>query len=446
VAGAILFGLLSGLAATVRAVAAPLAALSLFFWLAAGVRPARALARAAVSCAVAFVVLLPWGVRNLHRYGEFFLTDSHGGHTALVGANPDTDGVYSRSLNLLFWKGTGYKLFDEPHRASDRAAYQLAAAWARFEPAYAAGLVVAKADRLLSSERPLLYWPIYRQGVLTGAPRTWFDARRAPIEALVEAFWYALVALTAGGVVLALARRRWAALSVLVFPLALTALYTTFFSEVRYHLAIVVFLFPFAGAALVALTAPHDDHGGRRAWRPLIAAAAVVALIFTIWPALVAAGARLRDRHRWAVAVCQLDGHSRLCAWKSAQPPPGQGRSPVHGVWNGLGLTLPADVSSVAAAMDVALPAGTYRLSATADTAPAREQPAVRLRLSTGAQPITVGEWPAQTAADGAPSVQPLSGRLEHPGGNLHVDAIVERVPATARPRCQRRCGSLIWR
>ena len=72
----------------------------------------------AVSCAVAFLTLLPWGVRNQLRYGEFFLTDSHGGNTALVGANPNADGTYTRSLNKLFSEGTGYKLFAPPHRTS----------------------------------------------------------------------------------------------------------------------------------------------------------------------------------------------------------------------------------------------------------------------------------------------------------------------------------------
>lgn len=433
---AILFGLVSGLAATVRAVAAPLAALSIVYWLASGTRPARAAARAAASCAMAFLVLLPWGIRNQLRYGELFFTDSHGGHTALVGANPDTEGVYSRSLNLLFWKGTGFKLFDEPHRASDRAAYDLALAWARFEPAYAAGLVVAKADRLLGSERPLLYWPVYRQGVLTGAKRAWFDAHRASIEALVEAFWYVLVALSAGGVVLAVAQRRWPALGVLAFPLALAALYATFFSEWRYHLAIVVFLFPFAGAALAAATAPAPANGWRwRAFRPVLAAALaaalVVMLIFAGWPRLVAAGARLRDRHRWAVSVCEVAGQSRLCAWKPTQPAPGQGPSPVRGVWNGFGLTLPASApaGAVAAALDLALPAGAYRVSALVDTPPSRAQAATRLTLAAAAQAIAVVDLPAQSI-EAAPPVQPLSGRIDHAGGNLRLTAVVEPAPS----------------
>ena len=72
-------------------------------------------------------------LRNHARYGEWFLTDSHGGLTALVGANPNSDGRYSRSLNRLFSEVTGYTLLVEPHRESDRAAYQLApSSWTAF--------------------------------------------------------------------------------------------------------------------------------------------------------------------------------------------------------------------------------------------------------------------------------------------------------------------------
>jgi len=128
------FGLAMGLAAWVRAVALPLVALTALHFRARGALWVHALTRTLAAAAVAFLVLLPWGVRNHFRYGEFFLTDSHGGHTALVGANPDTEGVYSRSLNRMFEVGTGYRLFSEPHRDADRAAYALAKHWTAFSP------------------------------------------------------------------------------------------------------------------------------------------------------------------------------------------------------------------------------------------------------------------------------------------------------------------------
>ncbi|HEY2903308.1 MAG TPA: glycosyltransferase family 39 protein [Polyangia bacterium] len=428
---AILFGLVSGLAATVRAIAAPLAALSLFFWLASRVRPSQALARTAVSCALAVCVLLPWGIRNQRRYGEFFLTDSHGGHTALVGANPDTDGVYSRSLNLMFWKGTGFKLFEPPHRQSDRAAYDLALAWARFEPAYAAGLVVAKADRLLTSEQPLLYWPIYRQGVLSGGARDFFASVRRPLEGIVEGFWYALLSLAAIGVVVAAAERRWPALSVLLFPLVLTILYATFFSEARYHLAIVVFLFPFAGAAVSSVLGGFSPTGLGRRWRPVLAAILLLATIFIGWPALVRAGSGLRDRHRWAVCVCAVDGQSRLCQWKPAVPAPGEGRSPVRGVWNGVGLLAPAGGARVAAAATFTdLPAGQYRFTAIVDQLTDDLSSAPRVIFSSDGRALAAATLSAPGDTTNASSAQPIEGVIDHGGGNLHLEFT---VAATAR-------------
>ena len=173
-----------GLAAYVRAVALPLAALAAPHFRARGARWAtssRARWRPASSprwCCC------PGASATSCRYGEFFLTDSHGGHTALVGANPNSDGNYSRSLNRLFCEGTGYRLFAEPHRAGDRAAFKLAVQWTKAEPKYALGLLAAKADRLLSHERPLLYWPLYRQSVLPPQSRVlaWFTRHRAGVE------------------------------------------------------------------------------------------------------------------------------------------------------------------------------------------------------------------------------------------------------------------------
>ena len=58
-------------------------------------------------------MLLPWGIRNKLRTGELTFTDNHGGHTALVGANPNSEGTYTCSLNRMFTEG-GHKLFASP--------------------------------------------------------------------------------------------------------------------------------------------------------------------------------------------------------------------------------------------------------------------------------------------------------------------------------------------
>ena len=301
--------------------------------------------RTLLAAAVAFVVLLPWGLRNRHRYGELSFTDAHGGHTALVGANPNSDGRYSRSLNRLFAEGTPYALFAPPHRESDWAAYELAKSWTRLEPAYAVGLLAAKADRLLTVERPLLYWPLYRVSVLPegSAVLRFFSEHRTGVERVVDGFWFALVATTLIGIVVAGARRNWMALSLLPLPLALIALYTLFFAEARYHLAIGALLMPFAGAGMTwLLELPRHRLSDRPSTTRLRAEAAfsalAVAVVFIGWPRLLAAGERLREAHRFAVCVCSVDGAKHVCAFRATDPAPGQGPSPVRGVWDGFGL------------------------------------------------------------------------------------------------------------
>ena len=349
---AVACGVVLGLAAWVRAVAAPLAGLSFLYWVAAGVRWPRALTRTAVAMGLAFLVLMPWGLRNRRLYGELFFTDSHGGNTALVGANPNSEGTYSRSLNLMFTKGTGYRLFEPParHRQSDRAAYEIAKQWTAFEPVYAAGLVVAKADRLLTHERNLLYWPVFRQGVLDQERRAFFDVHRTLLERATDLYWWGVAGLAAAGLAICAHKRWWIALAILAFPAALVAIYALFFAEVRYHLAIVPLLFPYAACALdwsfavvmLNFAARRDGHPlAGEEWRAtaLIAVAAVVAL-FVSWSAALAVGNVLRARHRWAVTVCEypLAGQTHLCSWRRSGPAGAGRESPVRGTWQDVGL------------------------------------------------------------------------------------------------------------
>jgi 4-amino-4-deoxy-L-arabinose transferase-like glycosyltransferase len=429
VRAAALFGLVLGLAATIRAVALPVALLGGCYWLALRVPPRALVARTALGCAVAFLVLLPWGICNRVRYSEFFLTDSHGGHTALVGANPNSEGVYSRSLNRMFAKGTGYALFAPPHRDADREAYRLAKQWAAAEPAYAIGLLGAKADRLLTNERPLLYWPLYRQGVLRGPVSAWFALHRAGIEALVDGFWYALVAAALLGLGVALARRMWLALALVPFGIALGAMYVVFFAEVRYHLAIAVLLFPFAGLALVWLAEAARDVVGRRQGAPrrlaLQAAFGVLAsaVVFAGWPRVLAAAAGLRARHRFGVCACEVSGRGQICLFRAEAPRPSDGRSPVRGVWDGIGVT--ADTAPARAAADVELPPGRYRVSALADTVMASPIPSARLDLRAGGAGLASALLPQPP---GTPPAR-ISGIVDHPGGPLRLEVVAASLP-----------------
>jgi len=419
------FGLVMGLASYIRAVALPLVLLAALHFRARGASWLHVFTRTVAAAAVAFLVLLPWGLRNHHRYGELFFTDSHGGHTALVGANPDSDGSYSRSLNRMFSEGTGYALFAPPHRESDRVAYALAKQWTAFSPRYALGLLVAKADRLLGAERPLLYWPLYRQSVLP--PGTWFDVHRAGVERLVDDSYYLMIAAVVMGIVAAAGGRNWPALTLLPLPLALLVLYTLFFAEARYHLAVVVLLLPFAGQGLAwVVTAARDllrrPDARRRLAIEALVAGGLVALIFVGWPRLTSAGTALRERNRWAVCVCEVAGAKRLCDVRATDPPPGEAPSPVRGVWDGFGLRLSG--ARAAAAFDLDLPPGRYRISMRAEAV----GPAVRAAVDLAADGTSLAQasWPAVAMP------VTLTGTVPHASGKLHVELGTSRgIPAS---------------
>jgi len=454
---AIAFGVLMGLGAWVRAVAAPLAGLSFFYWWAVERRATRAVPRALLGMVVAFAVLSPWALRNHALYGETFFTDSQGGHTALVGANPDSEGTYSRSLNLMFTKATGFGfLYDGPerHRASDRTAYQLAKSWTAFEPTYALGLLAAKADRLLSHERNLLYWPIYRQGVLPAGSRVrlFFDSHRAALEGLADAFWWAIVALFVAGVVLVAPARDRRPLALLVFPGAMVVIYASFFSEVRYHLAIVPLLFPLAALALSWAVDSHRRRfrGDVRSWTVI---AVTVLSLFALWAAMLAAGAALRARTRWAVSLCQYPTaeETQLCDWRRLLPRGGP--SPVRGAWDGVGLRISqrtADDVAASARTVLPLQRGRYRMRALVAVTGAGVGPDVVVAVTAGqstiARSLVPRVLPSVSAAAGdqaiirqIPSFS-IAGVFDHLGGPLALDVNVEPGAVGSIPD-----GATVW-
>ena len=221
---AILFGIFTGFAATMRAVVVPLAVLSVLVFRARGATWRASAKSTALACLVAFLMLVPWAVRNRLRYGETFFTDSHGGLTALVGANPNTDGCYSRSLNRMFRDVTGFTLLAEPHRDADRTSLAIAKTWIGFDPLFTVGLLASKAERLLVHERALLYWPLFRAGALPPPYQAFFDRHRSIIEAAADAFWLCVLALALMGCALAYARKQWLALSLVPQAVALALL------------------------------------------------------------------------------------------------------------------------------------------------------------------------------------------------------------------------------
>jgi hypothetical protein len=416
--GAALFGLFLGLAALVRAVALPLVALSFPVWLAHGAGLRRAAARTAIGAAVALVVLAPWGARNALRYGELFLTDSHGGITALLGANPNTDGAYSYELYGAFTKLTGLAPLTEPHREGDRRAYELAATWMAFDPIFSAALAVRRAERLFDRERVFLYWPVLREGALPPGRGALLLAHRLALERAFDLFGFVVAGAWALGLGIAVAGRRWGALALLPFQAALVAAYALFFGEARYRMPIEALAFPIAASGLVAVAAvlvgPRGaarGRGVRRAPGDLrdgptrVAAAGALAAIFLVWPALGLAAAQVRAARRWAAVLCTVDGVVRMCALR----PSGSGPSPLRGTFEAVGIG-PAPAAFEVHLLGAPLPPGTYRFEAQPAGAP---PPGARLVL---------GGREAVAPSDRRDGGGAFAASLDHPGGPLAID------------------------
>ncbi|MBC8134152.1 MAG: hypothetical protein H7X95_14315, partial [Deltaproteobacteria bacterium] len=249
------FGATMGVAATFRAVALPLTVLSALYWLAVRSGARATIARTALAAAMTVLILLPWGLRNLRQNGEFYLTDSHGGITALMGNDPNTEGTYSRGLGTTFRQLTGRTFLMEPHRVTDRVAYDLAKQWMAFDPAWTAGMIALRIERLFAPERGLLYWPVYRRGVVPPATAAWFNQHRPLVTGVADFFYVLFVLGVIAGVAFAVVERRFTVLVPLPFALSLAATYALFVAEPRYRLTTEVLLFPLFGFGVARLAA-----------------------------------------------------------------------------------------------------------------------------------------------------------------------------------------------
>jgi hypothetical protein len=182
----------------------------------------------------------------------------------------------------------------------------------------------------------------------------------------------------------------------------LAGLYTVIFADPRYRLPISLLLFPLAAGGLhwLAQTA-RDVIRERRVSRPVRwevgLALGLIMTTFVGAPALAWAGGKLREHHRWAVQVCHVNQQARVCSWRRAGPRDDDDDTPaVRGVWNGVGLAIPAAVPDrmreIAAETELDLAPGEYAIEASLDIAP--------LDASTS---IPTGEFSVQIGAH-APS------------------------------------------
>jgi hypothetical protein len=446
---AILFGVFTGLAAYIRAIVVPLAALSVLVFRAQGNTWRASLRPTVLACLIAMLVLSPWALRNRLRYGETFFTDSHGGLTALVGANPNTDGCYSRSLNRMFRDVTGFALLAEPHREADRASLAIAKKWTTFDPLFTVGLLASKAERLLVHERALLYWPLFRAGVLPEPHRSFFARHRSAIESIADYYWLAVLALGLAGCGLAVARKQWLALSLLPQSGVLIALYTVIFSEPRYRLPLFMLLLPLSAIAIEWLW--HTAHNLARktptpGWkREAIFAAGLASAVFMMGPSLAWAGSKLRENHRFAVHECRLSGRPQFCQWRTVGTEGDLAERPgVKGVWNGVGIALPnasgASSARITVETELLLAPGDYILSAALDISPV-EQSILEGTLSFRANGQSLAPFVSLSViAERSHQGQTIDWNtpVHHNGGPLNLSVQIEKQATPPDPPSSR--------
>jgi hypothetical protein len=336
----------------------------------------------------------------------------------------------------MFHAVTGFTLLAEPHRQADRAALAIARTWTAFDPWFALGLIASKAERLLVHERALLYWPLFRAGVLPEPERGFFANHRAAIEELADDFWLAVLALALVGAGLAYARRQRLALCLLPFAGVTAALYSTIFAEPRYRLPICMLLLPLGALALDwlwqtgrALVRSNAAAGWRR--EAAIGFGLAAAVILAGYAASLI-GRHLREGHRWAVHTCRVGEEPRFCSWRTLEASALGGRPAVSGVWNGVGIAVPSGEldrpAAVAVETELAAAAGEYTLRANIDRARVPAENAT-LMLWAGDRPL------ALLPLDELPE-EPIAWQtsVHHGGGHLRLRARVERQAGVSAP------------
>jgi hypothetical protein len=315
----------------------------------------------------------------------------------------------------------------------------------RFDPAFTLGLFVARAEQLLVHERALLYWPLFRAGVLPEPALSVASRWRSTIEPVVDSFWLATVAAALAGLGVALARRRWLVLTLLPFMVVLAGMYIVIFADPRYRLPITLLAFPFAAGGLVWLAQTTRDLIRERRmsravrWEVGLSLGLIVT-IFVGAPALAWAGGKLREHHRWAVQVCHVNQQARACSWRRTGSH-ADDTSTVRGVWKGVGLAIPAAAPDrareTAAETELDLPPGEYAIEASLDIAPLD----VSTSISSGAVNVQVGQGgPRATVsldsvARATRQSSPLPLRIEaHHGGGKLVVRVRIAIPPGAPP------------
>jgi 4-amino-4-deoxy-L-arabinose transferase-like glycosyltransferase len=258
------FAVIAAAASYVRGQALALPFFAAAWLLIAGWGWQRVVSFLAVSFAVVIGLSVPWIVRNTITFGEPTFMSTNAGINLWLGHNPEADGGFDYDLQLWFAGLFNDLPRDEQESAWNREGFREAVRYAIANPLSEVRLSAQKVARLYMHDHEAITW-----NEQNGSSPIFSETRRLSLQALFDAYYYAVALAAFGGFVIGLRQRRgW------VGPMASaivlwTLIHVVFFAEPRQHIPVLPFF------AIAATVAGAEALRLRRGWqrRPALATA-----------------------------------------------------------------------------------------------------------------------------------------------------------------------------
>jgi 4-amino-4-deoxy-L-arabinose transferase-like glycosyltransferase len=252
----IVAGIVVGFAALVRGQASLLPLAAVPFWFIA-TRSWRATSIRVVATGVlALVVLAPWTARNVVESNSLVLISSNDGVNFYIGHSPGAHGR-GRKVDELVFRYPELSQAEAEARIS-RDGFREGLEYAREHPVREVELAARKLFFLYWRDDEGLKW-----NEAHGERRFLDDGVRDVLAITSNVYYWAVLAMAAGGIVLSLLRR--SAIEVLLLSMVAywTLAHVAFFADPRFHAPVVPVLCVFAGAAAVAAWSAGRGQGSR---------------------------------------------------------------------------------------------------------------------------------------------------------------------------------------
>ena len=255
-------GLLLGIAGLVRPVSLVIAPLFILLWWSSGVK--RAVQYTAIVGVATVAVIVPWTVRNIVQMDSPVLISANFGDNFCVGNNPDATGAYGLPPYCFDGLDAGERPEFETHRQS--VTMERGMTWLKDHPLDAIGLIPDRLKYTLQRD-----YDGIRASNDYGQKPVVSDDTTETLYTVSDLYYYALALVALAGLVLVVARGRWADRRWQVFllsaPVGLLSPIITF-GDPRFKMPIYPVLAICAGVAVAALVDRRSSGGSEASPAP----------------------------------------------------------------------------------------------------------------------------------------------------------------------------------